>query len=411
MIKKNIGLFGFGCVGEGFYKLLIKSEINAEITKICVKNKSKKRSYEENWVYDQDSILEDQTIDIVVELIDDAEAALDIVTKALKSGKHVVSANKKMIAENLNSLLELEKEAPGTLYYEGAVCGSIPILSTIRNYLHLGNIERVFGIFNGSTNYILTRVNEEGLTYEEALSEAKKNGFAESDPSLDTEGFDPSFKLAILIQNIYGITIKPTDILKVGITKISAADVQFARDRKLKIKLITYADKAKEGITAWVIPKFISEGSHLAGISNEYNSVILESEVFGQQTLSGKGAGMLPTGLAVLADVSTIFSQPLLVKRPGVSGELNGTAKIEIYVGFQSDEDVKWQLFESVKEKSFGKKSSYAIGNISINNLKKLVKTNSQISVIHTSGTGREFQTNGLAYRNKDKSFIPAGTI
>ncbi len=200
MKKLNIGLFGFGVVGEGIYQVLSqKPQLNANIKKIVIKHPDKKRNApSELFSTEADEILNDEEIDVVVELIDDADAAFEIVKKAMNSGKSVVSANKKMIAENHLELIELQREKNVSFLYEAAVCGSVPILRNLEEYYDNDLLNYIQGIVNGSTNYILTKMRTENESYEIALKAAQENGFAESDPTLDVEGFDAANKLSII---------------------------------------------------------------------------------------------------------------------------------------------------------------------------------------------------------------------
>lgn len=200
MKKLKIGLFGFGVVGEGIYRVLAdRPSLGCTVSKIVVKNSSKPRNVSSSlFTTSADDILLDPTIDVVVELIDDATAARDIVITAMKNGKSVVSANKKMIAENLTELLDLQKKQGVSFLYEGAVCGSVPILRNLEEYFDNDLLNHVTGIVNGSTNYILTKMKDEKRSYENSLKAAQENGFAESDPRLDVEGIDAAYKLCLL---------------------------------------------------------------------------------------------------------------------------------------------------------------------------------------------------------------------
>ena len=191
--KLKLGLFGFGCVGQGLYHVLHETHgVKAEIKKICVKNRNKTRPIPDHFfIYDRNEILNDPDIDIIVELIDDSRAAYEIVKTALEHGKAVVTANKKMLAEHLEEIYLLQQKYGKPVLYEGAVCGSIPILRNLEEYYDNDLISSIEGIFNGSTNYILTKVFDEKKSYEDALKQAQDLGFAESDPSLDVKGYDP----------------------------------------------------------------------------------------------------------------------------------------------------------------------------------------------------------------------------
>lgn len=306
--KLKLGLFGFGCVGQGLYRVLRETQgLETEIRKICIKHPDKPRSLPAHFfTTSADDLLLDPEIDVIVELIDDAEKAWAITQRALENGKHVVTANKRMVASRLDELRALQERYDRSVLYEGAVCGSIPIIRNLEEYYDNDPINRIEGIVNGSTNYILTKVCEEGKNYREALLEAQANGFAESDPSLDVEGFDPSFKLSILLTHAFGLRVRPEDIIRVGIDRITAADLSYARENRLKIKLVAGAYRSEEGVTAWVAPKYVREDQALYTIRNEFNAVSVEGLFAEEQLFVGKGAGGNPTGSAVLSDISAL---------------------------------------------------------------------------------------------------------
>ncbi len=307
--KLNIGLFGFGCVGGGLYEVLEKTPtLAANIKYICVKNPNKKRTIvAENFIYDKNIILNDADINVVVELIDDADAAFDIVSTALKNGKAVVSANKKMIAEHFNELLELQHKHNVPLLYEAACCASLPIIRNLEEYYNNDLLESIEGIVNGSTNYILTKTVEENLSYAEALKQAQENGYAESNPTLDTGGFDAKYKLLILIAHAFGIIAKPSDIFNLGIDNIGDMELNYAREKDLKIKLVAQAYKTADGsVAGFVIPKFVSNDNQLFTVDDVFNGVITKTSFADKQFFVGKGAGAHPTASAVLSDISAL---------------------------------------------------------------------------------------------------------
>ncbi len=205
--KLQIGLFGFGCVGQGLHDVLGNStNLTAEIERIAVKNRDKKRSLSaENFTFDKEDILQNDKVNLVVELIDNADEAYEIVKTSLKNGKSVVSANKKMVAEHLEELVDLQKENGVSLLYEASCCGSIPIIRTLEEYYDNELLFSISGIFNGSSNYILTKVLNEGKAYDEVLKQAQDLGFAETDPTLDVGGFDAKYKLVILTAHSFGV--------------------------------------------------------------------------------------------------------------------------------------------------------------------------------------------------------------
>jgi homoserine dehydrogenase len=267
----TLGVFGFGCVGQGLYHVLNETQgIKAEIKKICVKNKNKSRPLpQELFTFDRDEILNDPTIDVVVELIDDADAAFNIVKAALQKGKAVVTANKKMLAEHLEEIYQLQHRYEKPVLYEGAVCGSIPIIRNLEEYYDNDLLTGIEGIFNGSTNYILTKVFEEKKSYSEALQKAQELGFAESDPSLDVKGFDPKFKLVVAIAHTFGVFVKPEEVVNIGIDKISELDLKFAHDNHYSIKLVARAFKIQNRVYGFVAPQFIESTHPLYAVRNE----------------------------------------------------------------------------------------------------------------------------------------------
>lgn len=305
--KLNIGLFGFGCVGQGLYNVLKNSTgIKADIKKICVKDPSKNRALEKNlFTYDKNEILNDPDINLVVELINHAADAFEIVKAALLNGKNVVTANKKMIAENFHALVALQEQTGNFVLYEASACGSIPIIRTLEEYYDNETLNSVSGIFNGTTNYILTKIFNEGLDYNTALNKAQELGFAEVDPTLDVDGFDAKFKLQIVAGHSYGIFSRPDEVLNFGIRHIRPADFELARQLKSKIKLIAHAGKVnEEEVALYVMPQLIKDDHLLFNVEQEYNGVIVEASFSDKQLFIGKGAGGNPTGSAVLSDIS-----------------------------------------------------------------------------------------------------------
>ena len=299
-MKKNLklGVFGFGCVGQGLYHVLNETHgLKAEIKKIVVKHPEKKRPIPSSYFsYDRRDILNDPEIDVVVELIDDAEAAFEILKESLKKGKAVVTANKKMLAEHLQEIYDLQQQYQTPVLYEGAVCASIPIIRNLEEYYDNDLIKSIEGILNGSTNYILTKVFEERKNYSDALKDAQQLGFAESDPSLDVQAFDPKFKLSILIAHAFGVIVKPESIINFGIDRISETDLKFARENGYTIKLIGRAFKHNDLVYGLVAPQLIDEHHPLAIVRNEYNAVLVEGAFAEKQTFIGKGAGVIPPG-------------------------------------------------------------------------------------------------------------------
>jgi homoserine dehydrogenase len=305
----NIGLFGFGTVGKGLYDVLHTTlTLQASIKKIVIKNADKKRSIAaENFTTDASVILNDENINVVVELIDDADAAFNIVKTALQKGKSVVSANKKMIAGHFEELLQLQQENKTALLYEAACCASMPVVRNLEEYYDNDLLKSIRGIINGSTNFILTKILEEQLEFKAALTLAQQLGFAESNPKLDIGGYDAANKLSILLAHSFGVIAKPSDFIFNGIENISLPDAIVAKEKKQTIKLVATAKKLTNGkLAAFVLPQFVTQADNLYHVQNEFNALTTESTFADEHFFKGKGAGAFPTASAVLSDISAL---------------------------------------------------------------------------------------------------------
>ncbi len=304
-----IGIFGFGVVGEGLYKVLHQTpSLKAQIKRVCIKHPGKKRNAPEAlFTTDKNELLFDEEINVIVEVIDDSEAAFEIVAIALRNGKAVVSASKKMIADHLPELLQLQQDTGMQFLCEAAACASIPIIRNLEEYYDNDLLHSIKGIINGSTNFILTRMFEDKLDFKQALMLAQQLGFAESNPALDVEGYDAVNKWSILLNHSYGIIEHPDNILFTGIQNIQLSDAQVAREKNMDIKLVAQAKKLSNGkVAAFVLPQFVKHDDQLAFVKNEYNGVVIESGFADKQFFYGKGAGSFPTASAVLSDLSAL---------------------------------------------------------------------------------------------------------
>lgn len=302
-MSHNIGLFGFGCVGQGFYEILSAQSAH-RVSRIAIKDKTKPRSLDAALFTDEaDHILGDPAVSLVVEAITDAQQAFEIVRSSLERGCPVVSANKKMIATYLQELIDLQARFGTPFLYDAAVCGSIPIIRNLRQYYGHDRITGIEAICNGTTNYILTQVTQRGIDYDQALVEAQAKGFAELDPTLDVQGYDPKYKLIILIANAFGQVVHPDQLWNYGIEQVTVADLAFAESRGRTLKLLARAQLTPQGLEAYVAPVFLPSGDALAQIHEENNAVRIDSAYAQGQYFVGKGAGSLPTGMAVFSDV------------------------------------------------------------------------------------------------------------
>jgi len=365
---KNIGLIGFGCVGTGFYQLFKQEKQEYIIRGIAVKDAKKKRIVtEEPIIYDYRKFLDDPQIDIIIEVIDDPDVALNIARDTLSAGKNLISANKRMIAGSLHELLLLAKANNVTFRFEAAVCGAIPILRTLDSYWRLGDIERIQGIVNGSSNYILSQMRTKGQDYSTALREAQDLGYAESNPSLDVEGYDASFKLSILQAFAFGRFNDPSQILRVGIAGIEFCDIHFARIRNWRIKLVASADE--QGIS-YVLPQFVESNDSLFEIEDAFNAVKIESAEIGAQVYSGKGAGSIPTGKAVLEDLVAIDKGYDVIESSAKPIRTEG--HLEVYLRYPAGQEIGLFPFQKVHENFKSSLLNYVIGQISLSELREL---------------------------------------
>ena len=383
--KLTIGLFGYGVVGTGLYDVLHKSKtVDATIKKIVIKHKDKPRNISpEHFHFDKNEILNDDEINVVVELIDDADAAYEIVTTALKKGKAVVSANKKLIAEHFEELYELQQKYNVPFLYEAAVCGSIPIIRNLEEYYNNDFLQSIQGIVNGSTNYILTKTFQDNLSFDEALKEAQEKGYAESNPILDTGGFDARSKLQILLAHSFGITTKPEEVFNVGIQNLGDLELKFAKEKNLQIKLLAYAQKRNDNeVAALVIPKFVKSTDTFSTVNDVFNGVKVQTAFADKQFFYGRGAGSLPTASAVLSDISAIaYDYRYEYKKISNSENLKLTEDFNLKVLFRhpaKDADKFETYFINIEEYYGNKEQGYFVGDISFKNLKEIFSQNSE---------------------------------
>ena len=389
--KLKIGLFGFGVVGQGLYDIIKGQELNLELTKIAIKDPSKQRILDANlFTTDHDVILNDPEINTVVELINDADAAYQIVKKALINGKNVVSANKKMIAENLPELVSLQTQYGTSLLYEGAVCGSIPIIRNLEEYYDNELLHGISGIFNGSSNYILTKMYQEGLSYHLALQQAQDLGFAETDPLMDVGGYDAKYKLTIATAHAYGLFLNPEKILQTGIQNIHANDIKYAKEKGLKIKLVPTARKiSSRQVVTFVLPKFVRPDDFIYNVEDEYNGVTVQAAFADKQFFFGKGAGGHPTGAAVLSDIAALrYDYKYEYKKSQHTDALIHTDRVtlEVYLRYTHEYTLDKLKIDQISERFSRDDYKYVIGNVRLTDLleNKELLSNKDVFIAHT---------------------------
>lgn len=311
--KIKIGLIGLGTVGSGVFKTL-KNFDNVEVTKIAVRNKNKKRNIEgldENIITDNAyDVVNDPEIQIVAELVGGVEPAFDLIKTAIKNGKHIVTANKELLAKHGEELFNFAEENNKVVLYEAAIAGGIPLIMPIKTILAGNKITKIKAILNGTTNYILTKMDVQNESYADVLKEAQELGYAEADPTGDVEGFDAAYKITTLATIAFGKRIKIENVYREGITKISPDDMAAANEMGYKIKLIASAELSEDGkADVRVHPMLVPKTKTLAHIDYVTNAVSLSGHPVGDVTLSGPGAGEFPTASSVVGDILAIASE------------------------------------------------------------------------------------------------------
>lgn len=330
MEKLKVAVLGLGTVGASVPLILREHQekisqvtgVEILVSKALVRNIPAKKALAEEYdielTTNYEDILNDSEIKIVVELIGQIEPAKTYILEALAKGKHVVTANKDLLALHGKELISAAKKAKVDLYYEASVAGGIPILRTIANSLAADNITSVKGILNGTTNYMLSKMATEGSTYEEALAEAQSLGFAESDPTNDVDGIDAAYKVAILSQFAFGMSLEVGDIEQQGIRGIAQADIQMAQQLGYEVKLIGSAEKNQGSVSANVGPVLVAKSHPLASVQNEMNGVYVKSSGVRESMYYGPGAGAKPTATSVVSDLITVAKN----SRLGINGYL-----------------------------------------------------------------------------------------
>lgn len=319
MGKIKIGLLGFGTVGSGVWKVLEENgkEISEkcgkqiEIAKILVRDMNKTRDAEapeQLFTLNADDILDDKSIEIIIEVMGGINPAKDYILKAIKQKKHIVTANKQLIATHGSEILKEASENNVKVYYEASVAGGIPIINTIKESLTANKIEEIVGIVNGTTNYILTKMSRYKSDFSSVLKEAQDMGYAEAAPTADVEGFDAAYKIAILSSLAFRTEVDVNDIFREGISRITPVDIENAREMGYAIKLLAIGKNTDDKLEIRVHPTLIPESHPLAAVNDCYNGIFLKGNAVGSLMFYGRGAGDLPTASAVVSDVISVVS-------------------------------------------------------------------------------------------------------
>lgn len=372
--KLNIGLFGFGTVGRGLYDVLQRiGTKNVEIKRICVRDMTKQRAVKANFTDRADEIFNDPDINFIVELIDDADAAYAIVKRALISGLPVVSGNKKMLAYHIEELIGLQAKYNTALLYDASACGSIPVIRNLEEYYDNDLLTSVKGILNGSSNFILSKIFNEKMSYADALKLAQDLGFAESNPTLDIDGWDSLFKLIIITVHAFGLYVAPEEIFTYGISNMNDDDIRFANEKERRFKLVAHVEKiAGNRLIMCVMPQLISRNKYIYSVEDEFNGVVIKGLFYDKQFMFGRGAGGYPTGSAVLSDITAcLYDYKYEYKKRNDSQlpEFTNDHFFRVYYRYTSDDDLALVPFESISENYSSESYKYVVGRVSLGTL------------------------------------------
>lgn len=372
----NIGLFGFGTVGKGLYDVLKKIQPeNVSIVKVCVRNVAKHspEAPELEFTSNADDIFTDSRINFIVELIDDAEAAYGIVKRALQAKIPVVSGNKKMLARHIQEMIQLQRDNDTALLYDASACGSIPVIRNLEEYYDNDLLISVKGILNGSSNFILSKIFNEGMNYAEALKLAQDLGFAESDPTLDIGGWDSLFKLIIITIHAFGVYVEPEQIFTFGIGNMNEHDIQFAHEKRRRVKLVGWAEKVDEDkLVLSVMPHLLSKQKYIYSVEDEFNGVVIKGLFYYKQFMFGQGAGGFPTGSAVLSDITAqLYDYRYQYKKLQSPHQLHFTNdyKVRIYYRYDSPATLNLLEFSTIHESYYSDTYKYVVGDIELSQL------------------------------------------
>ena len=376
MKNLNIGLFGFGNVGRGLYAVLhrINSQ-SVHIKRVCVRDINKDRGVKAEFTSNADDIFEDKDINLIVEVIDDAEAAYDIVKRALKMRIPVVSGNKKMLGHHLPELIDLQEQYNTALLYDASACGSIPVIRNLEEYYDNDLLFSVKGILNGSSNFILSKIFNEKMGYKEALKLAQDLGFAESNPTLDIDGWDSLYKLIIITMHAFGVYVAPEEILTYGISTMNDADIRFAHEKERRIKLVAHVEKVEDKLIMCVLPQLISRNKYIYSVEDEFNGVVIKGLFYDKQFMFGRGAGGYPTGSAVLSDITAcLYDYKYEYKKRNDSQLPTYTTdyKFRVYYRYSDYADLDLIKFDTVLENYISDEYKYVVGTVSLRDLHKI---------------------------------------
>ncbi len=372
----NIGIIGFGTVGTGTARILIEKrdvlrerlgfDINLKrVADLDVKRDRGIKLSEGILTTDANAIINDPDMDIIVELIGGIHPAKDFILQAIKNKKHVVTANKALLATEGNEIFAAAEKCGVEIGFEASVAGGIPIIKVIREGLIANRILAVYGIINGTSNYILTKMTDEKVEFSDALKEAQRLGYAEADPTYDIEGIDSAHKLAILASLAYGIPLSYDNVYKEGITKISSQDIEFASELGYKVKLLAITKAVDGEVELRVHPTMLPKDYLISKVDGVFNAIYVEGDAVGATLYYGRGAGDMPTGSAVVSDISDI-ARNINMK---ATGRVPGLGRAKEGIGIRKIEDVEsmyYFRFSALDRPGVLSKISGVLGNNNI---------------------------------------------
>ncbi|MBI5212303.1 MAG: homoserine dehydrogenase [Nitrospirae bacterium] len=371
--KINVGIIGFGTVGTGTAKILFENSelikkrtgidlVLKRIADLDIKRDRGIKVPEGVLTTDADAVINDPDIDVVVELMGGIRPAKDFIIQAIKNKKHVVTANKALLATEGNEIFAEAEKNGVEVGFEASVAGGIPIIKVLREGLVANNIVAVYGIINGTSNYILTKMTDEKVEFSDALKEAQRLGYAEADPTFDIEGIDTAHKLTILSSLSYGIPLSYNEVYKEGITKITAQDIEFASELGYKIKLLAITKLSNGEIEMRVHPTMIPNEYLISKVDGVFNAVYVEGDAVGSTLYYGRGAGDMPTGSAVVADIVDIVQRGNGQKAKGI-----GYASADYKIRKMEDiESMYYFRFSAMDQPGVLSKISGILGNYNI---------------------------------------------
>ena len=349
MKKINVGFLGCGNIGSGVWQLLTRSaaqmneteQVAFEVKKVLVRDLGKERPAgmkKDIFTLNADEVIGDPEISLIVEFMGGEQPAADYMVQALSRGKDVVTANKMALSLHWERLMEAARVHGAALYYEASVCGAIPVISVINNSLQGNRIEKLLGIVNGTTNYILSQMSDSGASYQDALEKAQQLGFAEPDPTSDVEGYDAAYKLSILSSLAFHTPVPFEKVYREGITGITAMDIAFGKEFGYEVKLLAVAKMDADGrVEARVHPTFVPKAHPLTGVKGSFNSIFIKGSACDDMMLYGRGAGSLPTASAVVSDMLCAARAeqpryPVYLKGEDLPSRLKGDWECAYYV-------------------------------------------------------------------------------